>query len=348
MLQPNYETLRQQIAQYCRENHIFGVLRVTIRGKVAYEQHMGFADWESETPFTDRSMFTLYSLSKPFCAIGLMKLRERGLVDLDAHPAKYVPEAEGFDPRLTVRHLLHHTSGLPDFSQNEDFSRKYYPGQPRKAREHLKLLTGYPAYFAPGTAGLYENVNFILCALIIENVSSTNYASYMRKEVFEPLGMKNALVDHEYLVISNRVTGYALKDNVPTEVEKNHSWLFGAGDMVATVDDVYCLNRAIKHRLLLSEETWQEILTPSPLNKMGMGCTLTTWHGKQRITHNGGSTGFRTLHIQLPEDDFDLIFLSNSGYGDARHELAELVHTAFYGSGGDAGERVEMDKGYAL
>lgn len=342
------DALRQKIKQYCEANHIFGVLRVTIGGKVEYEQYIGFADLKSKTPFAPHSMFTLYSLSKPFCAIGLMKLKEKGLVDLNAHPSKYVPEAKGFDERVTVRHLLHHISGLPDFSQNSEFSQKYAPGCPHKVRQHLKLLTAYPSYFPPGTDGLYENINFILCALIIENVSKMDYAEYMKKEVFEPLGMTHALIDNESLVIPHRVTGYALRDDIPTEVNKNHSWLFGAGDMVATMDDVYCLNKAIKHQLLLKKETWEEILTPSALNKMGMGCTITKWHGKKRITHNGGSTGFRTLHIQLPEDDFDLIFLSNSGFGNARNDLAELIHFTFYGQDDAASEIVEMDKGYAL
>ena len=128
--------------------------------------------------------------------------------------------------------------------------------------------------------------------------------------------------------------------------------MFGAGDIVGTLDDVYCLNKAIKHRLLLKDETWKEVLSPSPINNMGMGCTVSDWHGKQRITHNGGHLGFRTLHIQLPEDDFDLIFLSNSGFGDARWDISEMVYRAFYGDedtiGESTGETVEMDKGYIL
>ena len=77
-----------------------------------------------------------------------------------------------------------------------------------------------------------------------------------------------------------------------------------------------------------------------------MGCTVTMWHGKRRITHNGGHRGFRTLHVQLPEDDFDIIWMSNSGYGEARKFIAEAVHGLFYGEGGGLNENVEMDQGY--
>ncbi len=80
---------------------------------------------------------------------------------------------------------------------------------------------------------------------------------------------------------------------------------------------------------------------------MGMGCTISSWHGKHRITHNGGHTGFRTLHIQLPEDDFDIILLSNCGFGDARNAFSEAIHDAWYGTGHGESTKIEMDKEYA-
>ena len=341
-----FNKLRELITEYCESNNISGCIRITICGKNVYEQYVGFSDAKNKLSFTNKSMFTLYSLSKPFCAIGLLKLKEKSLVDIDTLPSKYVPEAAGFDDRITIRNLLHHTSGLPDFEQNQEFAKKYAPGYAKYTREHLKILTNYPSFFAPGTDSKYANINFVLCALIIENVSGMHYSEYMQKEIFKPLGMKNAVVDNEELIIPNRVKGYELSDNKPCETNKSHNWLLGAGDIVATIDDVYCLNKAIKNNHLLSRETWHEILTPSPINNMGMGCTISDWHGKKRITHNGGHTGFRTLHIQLPEDDFDLIFLSNSGFGDARNAIAEIVHSFFYGESHIQSATLDMDKGY--
>lgn len=344
----NKEQLYQQIEEYCEKNHIMGMLRITIGDEVVYSQNMGYADVENKIPFTEEFMFTLYSLSKPFCAIGLLKLKDKGLVDLDVHPSRYIPEAVGLHENVTIRHLLHHISGLPDFEQNHDFAEKYAPGYGCKVRDHLKELVKWPSYFDPGTDAMYANVNFVLCALIIENVTKVSYADYMEKEVFVPLGMRRAVVDNETMEIANRVKGYEISDGKVVEKEKSHNWLLGAGDIVGTLDDVYCLNKAIKHRLLLKEETWEEVLTPSYINSMGMGCTVSEWHGKKRIIHNGGHMGFRTLHVQLPEDDFDLIFLSNSGFGDARHDLSEMVHEAFYGKTEAITEKIELDKGYIL
>ena len=338
--------LKEQIQQYCEKNHISGVLRVTINGKTVHEQSMGFADFEKRIPFSRDSMFSFYSLSKPFCAIALLKLVDRGMISADDHPAKYVPEAADFDPNVTIRHLLTHTSGLPDFEQFTIFAEEYAPGYAKFTRDHLKALAKYPSYFPAGTGAMYANINFVLCALIIENVSGLPYAKFMKTEIFEPLNMSTAVVDNESLTIPHRVKGYELSNQTLIEVSKSYDWMFGAGDIVGTVDDVYCLNKAIKNRLLLSNETWQMLLTPSPLNQMGMGCTISNWHGKYRITHNGGHTGFRTLHIQLPEDDFDIIFLSNSGFGEARGDISEMVYQHFYGSTTETAQSIEMDKGY--
>lgn len=338
--------LFRRISDYANAHQIGGVLRVTAANRIIHAQSFGLADREAGIPFTEDSRFSFYSLSKPFCAIGLLKLYDHGLADLDTHPGKYVPEAAGFDARVTVRHLLHHVSGLPDFEQTPEFCRTHLPGSTHLVRKHLAELTAFPSRFVPGEGAMYANVNFVISALIIENVSGLSYADYMRREVFDPLGMETAVVDREGLDIPHRVQGYELSaEGTPIPVEKSYDWMFGAGDIVGTAEDAYALNRAVKHRMLLREDTWAQALSPHPNNRMGMGCTVSRWGAKTRITHNGGHTGFRTLHIHIPEDDFDIILLSNSGWGDARGDMTDMIRDTYY-----RGERrdtpVPMDTGY--
>jgi CubicO group peptidase (beta-lactamase class C family) len=341
------DNLNRKVDTYCSENRISGMLRVTVKDQILWEQNVGFADQESRTPFCKDSAFNLYSLSKPFLAIGLMRLKDGGRIDIDSHPARYVPEAAGFCRDVTIRQMLHHTSGLPDFMQSANFHE--IPGKtdyPADLREQLPDLATYPQHFTPGTNCMYANINMTLCALAIENITGMDYADYMRETVFRPLGMQSAQIDKPGLEVPHRVTGYELSGDMITPADRCLHWMHGAGDMIATVEDVYCLNRAIKHRLLLTEESWREILTPSPVCSFGMGCRVNHWHGKKRIIHNGGFIGFRTLHIQLPEDDFDLIILSNSGWGSAREDPSEIIYEAFYGQDGSARTHIELDKGY--
>lgn len=341
----NLEYLDERISAYCERNSIMGSLRITLQGEIIFEKNIGLANIEKNIPFSRDSVFTLYSLSKPFCVLGLLKLVDRGLVDLDLHPSVYIPEAKGFDERVTIRHALHHISGLPDFEQSVGFAEKYEHGPACLTREHLKILVTYPQYFAPGARGMYANINMILAALIIENVTGIPYAEYMKKEVFEPLCMKGATVVAGGEQISCQVQGYDLIGGKLVPVDQSLDWLIGAGDIMATVDDVYKLNLAIKHRKLLSDRLWDELLTPAPQNQMGMGCTVNIWHDKLRITHNGGHIGFRTLHIQLPDDDFDVIFLSNCGFGNARGDILQIIHSIIY-ERDDVQQEIEMDKGY--
>ena len=339
------EALKEELTNYCRENQISGVLRITHRDQILLDSQWGWADRARQLPFTADSMFTLYSMSKPFCAMGLLKLKDRELLDLDAHPARYLPEAAGFNPRVTVRQLLNHTSGIPDFEQTPEFA-PFATADPARIRAQLPELAKFPQYFPPGTGGRYTNINYILAALIIENIAAMPYSEYMRREVFAPLGLSRITVDAPAATLAHRVCGYAHSEAGIQEVSKSDCWLLGAGDLVAPLSEVYALNLAVKHRLLLSRETWQEALTPSPINRKGlMGCTLDLWHGKPRIFHNGGHTGFRTLHIHLLQDDFDVIFLSNSGFGNARNDLAEIIHRHFYGAAPIAGA-MDMDTGY--
>lgn len=323
--------LNKQLEELAVRERFSGVMRVTQKDQILLERSFGYDNRETKRPFTADSVFTLYSMSKPFCAIGLLLLADQGLVDIDKHPGVYVPEAQGFDPRVTIRHMLHHVSGLPDFFCVEDWKADPPEDHHTNIRKYLRLLCDQPQHFVPGTDGLYRNINFTIPALIIENVTGMAYPDYMEKMVFAPLGAVTLTVDHQGLQLPNRVQGYRLNDRDQIEpTDRYHAWMLGGGDLVGRVEDVYCLNKAIKHRLLLKPETWEQVLTPNPINQKGMGCTVTQWHGKQRITHNGGHLGFRSFHVQLPEDDLDMIILSNAGFGGFRQEAIELVYKAIY------------------
>lgn len=331
------------IDEYCKLYKFSGSFRVTKNDEVIYERFMGYSDVENKTPINKNSKFNFYSLSKPFCAIGLLKLYDKGLVDLDKHPGEYIPEAKGFGEAVTIRQILHHTSGLPDMEQTEDF----FESMDLTIRENIKILSKSPSFFKPGQDVRYANINFNIPALIIENITGMSYAEYMTKEVFEPLDMKTADFDGKDCKNLERVKSYEIDGSTLVEVKPNsHLYnMFGAGDIVGTLDDVYALNNAIKNKLLLKPETWEMVLTPG-LGSFGMGCRVFDWHGKKRITHNGGSIGFRTLHVQLPEDDFDFILLSNSGYGNSREAFSEAVYEAYYGKDNEKSKKFEMDAGY--
>lgn len=341
------EKMDQYLDRYCELYKFSGMFRVTLKDQIIYERNVGYADYEHKVLFSRNSVFTLYSMSKPLCVIGLLALADQGLVNIDDHPGKYLPEVKGIDPQISIRHLIYHMSGLRDFNQLKEIYGQYAVQHRPNMRQAVSRLVSHPLNFAPGTDTRYSNINYTILALIIENVSGMTYADYMKQKVFTPLGMKNAQVDALGLVAANRVRGYELDgDDIIAMERENPDSFIGAGDIIATIDDVYCLNHALKHKKLLKPETWEQVLTPSPISVFGMGCQIHNRDGKLRIQHNGGSSGFRTLHIQLPEDDLDIILLSNFGFGNARGALSNAVYAAFYGETVTPGEAASMDKGY--
>ncbi len=329
---------------YGKDHMLSGILEIRHKDVLVYNRQMGMANYEKQIPFSDKSVFSFYSISKPFCALGLMKLWDRGLVELDAHPGIYLPEAKALHPEVTIRHLLQHTSGIPDFEQTKAFAEKYTEGTKDKLREHLAIISTYPQKFAPGTGNFYANINYCILSLLIETLTGQDYGAYMEAEVFAPLGMTDTCIDLPGMTVSNRVQGYHGGNKTLAPVEKSYHWMRGAGDVIGTAKDLYQLHVAIQYKKLVSEVAWEQILTPSPINRFGFGCSLFPWHNRTRIQHNGGHTGFRTLHFQVPEDDFDLILLSNLSGVDIRNDIMEAAGNFFYETTDTA--PTDMDKGY--
>lgn len=341
------EKLRDIIDSYAAEKGFSGVIRITMGDQILLDHAVGYEDAEQKIPFSEQSMFTFYSMSKPLCTFGVMRLADRGVLSLDAHPAEYLPMARGLHPDLTLRCLLNHTSGLPDFEQTKDFYERYGADESLDIRDLLPEMLSYPMEFAPSQGAKYANVNFVMCTMIIEALSGQCYDDYMKNEVFLPLGMKHARLDHPDTELPHRVVGYNRDESGRIfPVRRAYFGCLGAGDIVGRLEDAYCLYHAVRERKLLTDAAWSEILTPSPLNGMGLGCWVTPWHGTTRILHTGGHTGYRNLHAYLPQEDFDILLLSNYGFGRAREELSNEIYVCIFGEDDALSVRVQMDQGY--
>lgn len=275
-----------------------------------------------------------------------MRLVDQGRASLDDHPGKYVEEAKKLHPAITMRMLLNHTSGLPDFSQSEEYLKIRYT-YPVDIRAMIDCIASLPMNAEPGTTVRYINAGFFLTSVVTESIAGLPWREYIEKEVFQPLGMEHSGIDQVPLILPDRAAGYDFSGmDIVQPPHLFADWMMGAGAGYATVDDVYQLHTAVRDRLLVSETAWKEILTPSG-GAFGLGCSVSSWHGKLRYQHNGGFTGFRTLHVHLPEDDFDIILLSNMGFGNARTAFSEAIHALYYEGETAASDQPRMDAGYA-
>ena len=341
------EKFDRWVDAYCACFPFSGCIWITKDGSTLYRRNIGMANRELNVPVSDKTRFRLYSLTKPFTAIGLLRLYEQGKVSLEDHPSQYLSGVEWLHPAITVRMLLDHTHGLPDFSRSPNhqaLSVKF----PVTDEEMIGSIRDIPMDFEAGSSCNYTNTGFYLVSMIIEKVSGMPFRDYMEKEVFAPLGMEDTVIDSADRLILNRASGYDIDgDQIIAAPYLCADWMKGAGSAIGTADDVYRLHLAAKERMFLKPETWDLVFCPNQWN-FGLGCSVMAWHEKIRYQHNGGHIGFRTLHIQLPEDDFGIILLSNMGFGNARYSFSEAAYQIYYEVQEAQETVIEMDKGFAI
>lgn len=332
------------LADYAEKTEFSGNLLISHKGKTIFESSIGYANREQKIPLQMESKFRYYSLSKPFTAIAIMLLWEQGLVDLEAHPSRYLPYTKGLDSRITLRMLLQHTSGLKEITTPE-FSE--VPGKPDFAAA-IAELAKQPLDFAPGTGENYRNTGFVIASLIVEELSGMPFHQFLLENVFKPFGMEGACCELVDASIEGLVTGYEKEDGVIVPGRYlNMTSFMGSAYVVGSVYDLQRFYRAIQEKRLLKSETWESIFTRSEVGQFGLGCIVFSWDGRLTYQNNGGHVGFRTIHRLLPDEDFDIILLSNTAWGDARTDIMNAVHK-FYLDGTSADLfQPEMDKGFA-
>ncbi|MBQ9173351.1 MAG: beta-lactamase family protein [Bacteroidales bacterium] len=350
----------QENAKVCREldtlfSSLFpenapGAAVVMVKdGKIVFDKGYGLSDIETGAKVTDSTFFNICSVSKQFSSVALMLLSERGLLSLDDPVSKYFPEfeAEFFD-RITLRHLLSHTSGIPDSrprnqaqwekytSQNEtiyssyrDFDRLCEEEESCRYMVHLDSLA-----FEPGTAYEYQNPTYQLMLMIVEKVTGENFDSWMRKNVFDPAGMEKAVYFEPEREIPNMAHGY-IKGEGGTWEEND----YGEANFFGTKADggLYCSplefvdwDYALYHDKVMNSSSRETVHTPRiptdiPDTDYGYGWFIEHRADRpMKIYHTGDNGGFLIFEGRFPERDlFYLIFATHPEWD--REGTVEIV-----------------------
>jgi CubicO group peptidase (beta-lactamase class C family) len=320
-----------------RQQGIPGLALAVVRdGKVIKAKGYGLADVELQVPATQRSVFQWASISKQFTAAGIMLLARDGKLKLDDPIRVHYTNAPSAWSNVTVRHLLTHTSGIKSYTGLPDFSgtlRKDY--QPD---EIIGLVTDRPLDFEPGEKWAYSNTGYYLLGLIIEKASGQTYGDFLAARIFGPLGMDTARVNHQFEIITNRATGYALQSNRVLRSEfVSPTQPFAAGALVGTVLDLAKWDAGLRTDQILRASDWQEMWTPVRLNDgrthpYGYGFQTGDVRGHPFVGHGGGIHGFTSFILRLMQDKLTVIVLVNTGadpqriaVGVAGHYLAGLT-----------------------
>lgn len=286
-------------------------------GDLRYAQGCGLADLETRRPITPQTIFHIGSVGKTMTAHAIMMLYEAGQLDYDDPITRYVPELAGPGDAVTIRHLLQHTSGIPD---DEDELLAAFPdGMPTNADALALLAVDLELLFAPGDQFAYSNTGYELLGTVIERVSGQAFPDFMDKHLFTPLGMTSSfsLPNAERLGDPLRARGYevegpafALYDTDPLD------HLVGSGSIYSTVEDLARFDQALDAHTLLAPATLAEAFTPVQLNDgsrapYGFGWEIDTDEGIASTGHSGSWQGFQSAYRRFPHEKRTIIILTN-------------------------------------
>ena len=314
---------------------------VAVNGKIIYQKAFGKANLELGVNMSINSVCEIGSITKQFTAVAILMLVEQGKLKLDDEITKYLKNYPTHGHKITIHHLLTHTSGMSSYTASDEW---YDNRKKDYTKEHyINLFKQLPMRFAPGEKYLYSNTGYVLLAAIIEEISNKTYEEFIKEFIFKPLGMKKSYYESNTEIILNRAAGY---DNVNDLIDKdfnksetvngearNLSHFNGAGAILSTVHDLFLWNRAIRNNKLINEESKIMAFTNYQLKdgkntNYGYGWAIEDVNGISSIEHNGGTAGFRNNSIYLPKNDVFVAVFTNRTYSDPDYVSTKMAAIA--------------------
>lgn len=324
----------RQIRALMTENRIPGVLiGVAARGRLIHTKSYGMADVELRVPVSDSSVFEIGSISKQFVAAATMLLVEEGRVGLDDSIQEYLSDLPSEWLGVTVRQLLTHTSGIPDYEEIQTYEAYRLRFTPE---EIIRVAHSRPMDFEPGTGWYYSNTGYFLLSLIVERVEGRPLGSVLRSRIFEPLGMEQTRMADPEDIIPHRASGYWVDRMGVTLMNRDAtqtSSTLGAGGLVSSVHDMARWDAALYGNQLLSETSktamWTTAVLPNGDDTgYGFGWSVAEYRGSRALGHNGQVAGFVASFVRLPDVGVAIVVFANR-YRASSGQLRNIVAETF-------------------
>ncbi len=329
------QNLSSQISDFMNhlvtEHEFSGSVIVTKNGKTIHSKGYGWANREHQIPNTPDTKFRIGSITKQFTAMAIFILYERGKLELDSPISTYIPNLPRKWSEITIDQLLTHTSGIMHSWLLPGFTETMM--QPATLAETIDRFKNRPLLFTPGESFAYSDVGYFILAQIIEQVTGETYEDFLRRSIFNPLGMNDTGADNYRQILSHRATGYTRNQAGYLE-NAAHIYmpiLTGGGNLYSTVKDLARWDQALTKQKLISEISYQKMYTPVKRN-YAYGWFLEEGFGHQKIRHNGNVPGFRSFIIRYPKPQVCIVILKNaprSHLSDHNHTSAELEAIIF-------------------
>ena len=292
------------------------------KGRLVFKKAYGYDDFKEQKRLATSSAFQLASVSKMFTAMAIMILKEEGLLEYDDSIRKYIPELPY--PGITIRQMLNHRSGMPDYMHFSD--NLWDQTKPLTNEDMIRVMAVNqpPRYFSAGNGFDYCNSNYALLASVVERITKKPFDQFVEETIFDPLSMSDSFIYHlaegkeipPFVPVG--VAGHRRSRGLP-RIESNHyqNGVVGDKGVYASVEDLFKWDQALYHGLLVSEKTLAEAFTPgSPKiskhrDNYGFGWRLKAGR-VNTVYHYGWWKGFRTYFIRDMYQEKTIIVLTNT------------------------------------
>jgi CubicO group peptidase (beta-lactamase class C family) len=313
------------LTHFSKANIFQGVVLVAADGKVLLNKGYGWADAATQKPNDPSLVYQIGSVTKQFTAAAILKLQEEGKLSVNDTIGKYFPKLKEGN-RITIRHLLTHTSGLFNYTNDTTFWL-HEAGKPSSHEKMMGRFADKPLDFEPGAKFSYSNSGYLLLGYIIEQVSGKPYEQYIRENIFHPLGMNRSGFD--FTKATGRATGYYVSGVSEPAIIVDSTGSYSAGAIYTTTSDLFKWVQAMHARKIIKPESWEQAFTPFK-GQYGYGLIMDKMYGQKRIWHNGGIHGFISNLEYFPESNTTVILISNYMYSDLPR-VSRVLDAALFG-----------------
>jgi CubicO group peptidase (beta-lactamase class C family) len=318
--------MEQLISARVADKTFMGAVLVARGDEVILSKGYGFANLEWNIANTPSTKFRLGSITKQFTAAAILLLAERGKLALEDPVRKHWPATPAAWDAITIVQLLTHTSGIPNYTSYPEFmqTKRLMPSTPEGTVGYVR---DKPLDFAPGTRMSYSNTGYVLLGYLVERVSGESYASFVRDNIFKPLGMNDSGYDVSAAIVPQRAAGYSqgLVNAPYVDMTVPH----GAGALYSTTEDLERWTRGLFGGRLLSAASLEKMTTPF-MSDYAFGLVVTNAGGRKAISHNGGIEGFNTQLTYYPDSKITVAVLANVN-GPAAAQLAGQLGAIAHG-----------------
>lgn len=305
------------LSAWKKNNNPGGVVMVYHKNKLIYSEAFGLANIPYNIPNEKETVFGIGSLSKQFTAMGIVLLQINGQLSVDDDIQKYLPEMHNFGKPITIRNLLHHTSGLR--SSPELFGLAgWRDGDAITNEDAYRYLTKQTQLnFDSNSEFMYTNSGYILLAKIIENITKQDFKSWIKEKIFQPLQMNSTFIEEDYAkIITKTASSYTEIDpDVFINVE-NFDLTYGASNVYSTCSDILKWSKNFSQAPQEWQKAFSALKTLDVLNsgkkiEYAFGIFVDDFSGNHRVQHTGAIAGFRSIMYAYPNDDLQIVILAN-------------------------------------